>query len=88
MRAGKNTVPYDAVNAMLLNEFLKEHGKVHELEAAIAQQRKEFQATAAQQQKEIKTLTATLKEQALRIQQVSDQFELRKHSRQMVDNDQ
>jgi len=82
------TVRYEAVNAMLLNEFLKEHGKVHELEAAIAQQRKDFQATAAQQQNEIKTLTATLKEQALRIQKVSDQFELSKHSRQMVDNGQ
>jgi hypothetical protein len=76
------------VNAMVLNEFLKEHGKVHELEAAIAQQRKEFQTAAAQQQKEIKTLTATMKEQALRIQQVSDQLELSKHSPQMVDNGQ
>jgi hypothetical protein len=31
------TVRYDAVNAMLLNEFLKEHRKVEELEATIAQ---------------------------------------------------
>jgi hypothetical protein len=30
------TVRYDAVNAMLLNEFLKEHKKVEELEAAVA----------------------------------------------------
>jgi Chaperone of endosialidase len=47
------TVRYEAVNAMLLNEFLKEHRKVQELEAAIAQQ-----------QKEIKALSASLKEQA------------------------
>jgi hypothetical protein len=47
------TVRYEAVNAMLLNEFLKEHRKVQELEAAIAQQ-----------QKEIKALAASLKEQA------------------------
>ena len=36
------TVRYEAVNAMLLNEFLKEHRKVEEQEATIAQQQKEF----------------------------------------------
>ncbi len=30
-----NTVRYEAVNAMLLNEFLKEHQKVQQLEARI-----------------------------------------------------
>jgi endosialidase-like protein len=54
------TVRYEAVNAMLLNEFLKEYRKVHELEAAIAQQRTE-----------IKALAASLKEQTLQIQTVS-----------------
>ncbi len=29
------TVHYDAVNAMLLNEFLNEHRKVEKLEAAL-----------------------------------------------------
>jgi trimeric autotransporter adhesin len=43
------TVRYDAVNAMLLNEFLKEHRKVQEL-----------QATAAHQQRQIEALTAGL----------------------------
>jgi len=52
------TVRYEAVNAMLLNEFLKEHRKVQELEAAVTQQ-----------QKEIKALTASLKVQTLQIQQ-------------------
>jgi hypothetical protein len=59
------TVRYEAVNAMLLNEFLKEHGTMEELkskvarqEATIAQQRKDLQATAAQQQKQIEALTA------------------------------
>ena len=42
-----NTVRYDAVNAMLLNEFLKEHRKVQELEATIARQQKEIEALAA-----------------------------------------
>jgi hypothetical protein len=54
-----NTVRYEAVNAMLLNEFLKEHRKVQELEAAIAQQ-----------QKEIKALAASLKEQTVQIRKV------------------
>jgi hypothetical protein len=49
-------VRYEAVNAMLLNEFLKEHRKVERLEAAMAQQ-----------QKAIETLTASLKEQATQI---------------------
>jgi hypothetical protein len=31
-----NTVRYEAVNAMLLNEFLKEHQKVQRLEASLA----------------------------------------------------
>jgi hypothetical protein len=43
-------VRYEAVNAMLLNEFLKEHRKVEEQEATITQLKKDFQATAAQQQ--------------------------------------
>jgi len=30
------TVRYEAVNAMLLNEFLKEHGKVEKLEATVS----------------------------------------------------
>jgi Chaperone of endosialidase len=52
------TVRYDAVNAMLLNEFLKEHRKVQEQEATIAQLKKELQATTSHQQKQIEALTA------------------------------
>jgi hypothetical protein len=59
------TVRYEAVNAMLLNEFLKEHRKNQEQEATIAQQ-----------QKEIEALKAGLKEQASQIQKVSAQLEL------------
>jgi septal ring factor EnvC (AmiA/AmiB activator) len=57
------------VNAMLLNEFLKEHRKVEEL-------KNDFQATVAQQQKEIQALSAQLKEQAAQIQKVSAQLEM------------
>src|SRR5437899_2037497 len=61
------TVRYDAVNAMLLNEFLKEHRKVgeqecriHEQEATITQLKTDFQASAAQQQKQIEALSEGL----------------------------
>ena len=57
-RDGKpETVRYEAVNAMLLNEFLKEHRKNEEQEATIAQLKQELQATAAHQQKQIEALT-------------------------------
>ena len=45
------TVRYEAVNAMLLNEFLKEHRKVEEQGATIAQQKKQIDALAATVQK-------------------------------------
>jgi trimeric autotransporter adhesin len=45
------TVRYEAVNAMLLNEFLKEHRKVEELEATVAKLESAFKAQAAQIQK-------------------------------------
>ncbi len=72
-------VRYDAVNAMLLNEFLKEHRKVEEL-------KNDFQATVAQQQKEIQALTAQLKEQAAQIQKVSAQAEMNEPARKVVAN--
>jgi hypothetical protein len=51
------SVRYEAVNAMLLNEFLKEHGQVQQLKA-----------TVAQQQKQIETLTATVQKVSERIE--------------------
>ncbi len=53
------TVRYEAVNAMLLNEFLKEHRTVQELKSAMARQ----EATIAKQQEGIKALRTQLKEQ-------------------------
>jgi hypothetical protein len=46
-----NTVRYEAVNAMLLNEFLKEHRKVEDLEANAARQQKQIEALTAGLQK-------------------------------------
>lgn len=45
------TVRYDAVNAMLLNEFLKEHRTVQELKTTVAQQQKQIDALTAVVQK-------------------------------------
>jgi septal ring factor EnvC (AmiA/AmiB activator) len=68
------TVRYDAVNAMLLNEFLKEHKRVESQQATIA----ELKSTVAQQQKRMEVLTAQLKEQAAQTQKVIAQIEISK----------
>jgi trimeric autotransporter adhesin len=83
-----STVRYEAINAMLLNEFLKEHKKVEEQRAAIAQQRRDFEAIAARQQRQIEELTAQLKEQAAQIQRVSAQVEMSNSAPHLVLNDQ
>jgi len=80
------TVRYDQVNAMLLNEFLKEHSKNEERGTIITQQRKDFEAAIAQQQREIEALTATVKQQAAQIQKVSAQLEAGKPAPQVVNN--
>jgi hypothetical protein len=76
-----NTVRYEAVNAMLLNEFLKEHRTVQELKSSVARQEvnaAKQEATIARQQKQIEALLATVKEQAAQIQKVSAQLEVGK----------
>jgi hypothetical protein len=92
------SVRYDQVNAMLLNEFLKEHKRVQEQQAQItalnsrvvtreainAQEKQEFHATIARQDNEIRTLIATVKEQAAQIQKVSAQLEVGKGDVQML----
>jgi hypothetical protein len=79
-------VRYDQVNAMLLNEFLKEHRKVEEQrremqeqKAIIAQLKQDFQCRLAEQQKQIEALTAGL-------QKVSAQLELSKSASRTVLN--
>ncbi len=85
------TVRYEAVNAMLLNEFLKEHRKVEELNSTVATKLAtiaDLKSTVAQQQKGMEVLTARLNEQATQIQKVSAQLELSKHTPQTVLNNQ
>jgi uncharacterized coiled-coil protein SlyX len=79
------------VNAMLLNEFLKEHRKVTEQQTTLAQQQSTIdelkaavvkqQATNAQQQRQIEDLAAT-------VQKVSNQLELNKSAQQVVASNQ
>jgi uncharacterized coiled-coil protein SlyX len=76
------TVRYDAVNVLLLNEFLQEHKKVEEQQASIA----DLKSTVALQQKGIEVLTAQLKEQAAQIQKVSAQLETSKPAPKVVTN--
>ncbi len=69
------TARYDQVNAMLLNEFLKEHRTVQEQKATIAELKHNF----AEQQKQIEALTAGLRK-------VSAQLEVSKPAPQVVNN--
>ena len=83
------TVRYEAVNAMLLNEFLKEHRKVEELNSTVATKLAtiaDLKSTVAQQQKGLEGLTAQLQEQAAQIQKVSAQLEASKPATQVVNN--
>jgi hypothetical protein len=68
-------VRYDAVNAMLLNEFLKEHKRVEQQQATIA----DLKSTVARQQKEIAALPAGL-------QKVSAQLKVSRPAPQVVEN--
>jgi uncharacterized coiled-coil protein SlyX len=72
---------------MLLNEFLKEHRKVEELEMNAGRQQKQFESalakqekTIAQQQKQIEALTAT-------VRKVSERVELGAPAPQIAAND-
>jgi hypothetical protein len=69
------SVRYEAVNAMLLNEFIKEHRAVQELKSKVAKQ----EATAAEQQKQIEALSEGL-------HRVSDQLEMSKPAPRVVVN--
>jgi hypothetical protein len=82
-----DAVRYEQINAMLLNEFLKEHRKVQDLEATVAQQRADFETTIAELKKEMDSLVARSKEQGEQIQKVSTQAELDKPASRVVAGD-
>ncbi len=73
------SVRYDQVNAMLLNEFLKEHKKVEQQNGKLESQARkiqEEQTTITHLQKEMETVIAHSKEQDSQIQRVSDQVQM------------
>ena len=76
------TVRYEAVNAMLLNEFLKEHRQVEEQKAGLAEMKSvvsKQEEIIANQQKQIEALTAT-------VRKVSERVELGAPAVQMAAN--
>src|SRR5437763_12115861 len=83
------TVRYEAVNAMLLNEFLKEHRRVEEQQASITQLKSNAakqDGTISELKKDIGILSAHLEEQAAEIQTVSAKLEMSKPAPQVVTN--
>jgi uncharacterized coiled-coil protein SlyX len=81
-RGEVTTVRFEAVNAMLLNEFLKEHRKVEEQGKTIA----ELRSTIAQQQKGMEALAAQVKEQSAQIQRVSAELATTEARPQFAEN--
>jgi trimeric autotransporter adhesin len=76
------TLRFDSINAMLLNEFLKEHSRVEKQSCEIVEQR----ATINELKKEMATVVSKVKEQAAQIQKVSAQIEVTKPAPQVVNN--
>ena len=78
------SVRYEMVNAMLLNEFLKEHSKIEQQEATIAelkstlaQQQKSFQSELTEQEKRIQAV-------ALDLQKVTMEMQTKKSAEQVI----
>jgi hypothetical protein len=67
-----STVRYEAVNAMLLNEFLKEHRRAEKEARTVAQ----LEAIVAAQQKQIEALTVMVREVSNRVELTSARFQL------------
>lgn len=72
------TVRYEQVNAMLLNEFLKEHRQVEQQQAAIAQQRQDFEAKIAELKQQVQTLIACVERHNSEIQKINMQVQMSK----------
>ena len=79
-KAKAYTVRYDAVIAMLLDEFLKEHRSVEELNRKIQEQ----DVTITRLKKEMELIVTCLKEQDSKIQKVGTQLEVSRRAPQPV----
>ena len=83
------TERYEPVNAMLLNEFLKDHRKNQQREATIAALQSTLaqeQSLTAEQKKKIETLEAGLKAQAAQLQKLSARVEANTRVTRVADN--
>ena len=83
------SVHYEMVNVMLLNEFLKEHKKVEQQQIAIGQLKSKSasqEVTISALEKELGVVTAQIKAQAAQIEKVSAQVEVSKAITQMAAN--
>jgi len=83
------TVRYDAVNAMMLNEFLKEHKKVEQQQGTIGQLKFEAgkqEATIGELKKAISVLTVQMEEHATEIQKVSARVQMNERGPRTVAN--
>jgi len=81
------TVRYDAVNAMLLNEFLKDHRKVEEQHGELQTQARKIQqqeTTIAELKSGMQGLAATVKEQASQLRKVSAQLQINNAAARMI----
>jgi hypothetical protein len=81
------SVRYDQVDAMLLNEFLKEHRKVEEQNGQLESQAHKIQeqeTTISELKKEVESVVAHSKEQDAQIQRVSDQVRMNKSEARVV----
>ena len=74
------SVRYEQINAMLLNEFLKEHRRGEEQDCKLQEQ----ETTIAGLRTEIRNLAAVVNEQASELQKVSAQLQISNAAAQMV----
>src|SRR5438876_4722733 len=77
------SVRYEQINAMLLNEFLKEHARVEDQDRKIQKQ----ETTITQLQNDVDALVARLKEHDSKIQRVTDKIETGRFASQMALSD-
>lgn len=80
------TLRFLSIQGMMLNEFLKEHRKVEQQQATIAELKKELQAVSARQQAAIEMMTAQLNEQATQIRKVTARIEVKRSATNLAVN--
>ena len=78
----RESVRYEQINAMLLNEFLKEHRRGEEQDCKIQEQ----EATIAELRSEIRNLAAIVNGQASELRKVNAQLQISDAARMIAEN--